>query len=84
VRDRRPAAALELTTMSEHRSSVGLADVGSGHDLAALEARIDARFELFERGASEAFERCLREQLVTLTTVFVTPSRRTGCSRSSS
>jgi hypothetical protein len=70
-------------TLMELLPPVGWADVATKHDLAALEVRIDARFEIVEARFDRLeerlelkfdakFERGFRQVLVTVSTLMVT------------
>jgi len=50
---------------------VGWADVATKHDLLALEARMNTRFESFEHRLDARFERGFRTVVVTLMSLYI-------------
>ncbi len=54
------------TTLIEHLSPVGWADVATKHDLAALEERLDLRFDSMASDLRAYFEHELRKQTTTM------------------
>ena len=62
----------EGITLMELLPPVGWADVATKHDLLALEARLDLRFESLEHRREARFEKGLRQVVVTMMSLFIT------------